>query len=55
MTGVTFHPRGLLVAIPMIALLWWTLDGRSTAAMITAAVVYGVLTFAGVLGVGSRR
>lgn len=46
---VTFNPRALLVAIPMVALLWWALDVRSTAAMVTAVVVYGVLTFAGVL------
>ena len=47
---VTFNPRALLIAIPMVALMWWTLSVRSTAAMVTAAVVYGVLTFAGALG-----
>ena len=48
---VTFNPRALLVAIPMALLMWWALDPRSTVALAMAVVVYGVLSFAGVLSV----
>ncbi|MBW8862511.1 MAG: hypothetical protein JF610_08485 [Acidobacteria bacterium] len=53
MTVTTFNPRALLVAIPMVMLLWWALDARSTVALAMAVVVYGVLSFAGALS--SRR
>jgi hypothetical protein len=46
---VTFNPRALLVAVPMGVLMWWALDPRSTIALAMAVVVYGVLSFAGVL------
>jgi hypothetical protein len=46
---VTFNPRALLVAIPMLSLMWWALDARSTLALAMAVVVYGVLSFAGAL------
>jgi hypothetical protein len=49
---VTFNPRALLVAIPMLMLMCWALDARSTVALAMAVVVYGVLSFAGALAVG---
>jgi hypothetical protein len=52
-TVTTFNPRALLVAIPMVMLLWWALDARSTVALAMAVIVYGVLSFAGALS--SRR
>jgi hypothetical protein len=48
-TVTTFNPRALLVAIPIVILLWWALDARSTVALAMAVVVYGVLSFAGAL------
>ena len=52
MTRVTFHPRALLVAIPILLLLWWAVDLRSTIALVMAVLVYGVLSFAGALPIG---
>jgi hypothetical protein len=48
---VTFNPRALVIAIPMVLLMWWALDARSTVALAMAVVVYGVLSFAGALSV----
>jgi len=48
---VTFNPRALVIAIPMVLLMWWALDARSTIALAMAVVVYGVLSFAGALSV----
>jgi hypothetical protein len=51
-TRVTFHPRALVVAIPILLLLWWAVDVRSTIALVMAVLVYGVLSFAGALPIG---
>ena len=48
---VTFNPRALLIAIPMVMLMWWALDARATVALAMAVVVYGVLSFAGALSI----
>jgi len=48
---VTFNPRALVIAIPMVLLMWWAVDARSTIALAMAVVVYGVLSFAGALSV----
>jgi len=48
---VRFNPRALVIAIPMVLLMWWALDARSTVALAMAVVVYGVLSFAGALSV----
>ena len=48
---VRFNPRALFIAIPMVLLMWWALDARSTVALAMAVVVYGVLSFAGALSV----
>jgi hypothetical protein len=48
---VTFNPKALIIAIPMVMLMWWALDARSTVALAMAVVVYGVLSFAGALSI----
>ena len=48
---VTFNPRALIIAVPMVMLMWWALDTRSTVALAMAVVVYGVLSFAGALSI----
>ena len=48
---VSFNPRALLIAIPMVMLMWWALDARSTVALAMAVVVYGVLSVAGALSI----
>jgi hypothetical protein len=48
---VTFNPKALIIAIPMVMLMWWALDARSTIALAMAVVVYGVLSFAGALSI----
>jgi hypothetical protein len=57
-TRVRFHPGALLLAITLVALLWAAADLRWPLALGAAAVVYGVLSFTGVLGLpdpGRRR
>ncbi len=48
---VSFNPRALLIAIPMVMLMWWAPDTRSTVALAMAVVVYGVLSVAGALSI----
>jgi hypothetical protein len=52
--SVTFHPRALLAALPLAALLWAAIDLRWAVALGAAVVVYDVLSFAGVSGAGRR-
>ena len=48
---VTFNPKALIIAIPMVMLMWWALDARSTVALAMAVVVYGALSFARALSI----
>ena len=54
MSGLTFHPRALLVAVPLILMLWAAADLRWGIALAAAVVVYDVLSFAGAFGAGRR-
>ncbi|HMF94660.1 MAG TPA: hypothetical protein VKE96_10210 [Vicinamibacterales bacterium] len=54
MTRITFHPRALFVAAPLVFVLWAAADLRWSIAVAIAVVVYDALSFAGVLGARGR-
>ncbi|HJZ72093.1 MAG TPA: hypothetical protein VKE51_10135 [Vicinamibacterales bacterium] len=54
MNCISFHPRALLVAAPLVVVLWAATDLRWGIAVATAVVVYDVLSFAGALGAARR-
>ena len=49
---VAFHPRALLVTVPLLLLLWSAVDLRWAIAVGMAGLVFDWLSFAGVLGPG---
>jgi hypothetical protein len=51
---VTFHPRALLAAVPLIALLWAATGPRWAFPLSIAVVIYDLLAFAGAFGTGRR-
>ena len=54
MSGLTFQPRALLVAAPLVLMLWAATDLHWGIAFATAVVVYDVLSFAGACGACRR-
>jgi hypothetical protein len=54
-TRVSFHPRALLLTLPLVLLLWAATDLRWTIAVGLAGLVYDVLSFAGVFGAPIAR
>ena len=51
---MTFHPRALVIAAPVMLLFWLATDLHWAIAMVAATVVFDLLAFAGVFG-ASRR